>query len=168
MHDLSKSDNSSVIHSISMTSPSICQSCITSVCHAMKTSSPSICQSNHLSVCHTVNETSRQYVSHIFHLSVIPSYIPVCLYVTCMTHLSANENVIPSGSPSGSQCVCCLLHPSYCQLKSWWKYLQVFLCKISQLPYTQENSLPFIHQLIHLSIQQAVCPSPHHCLLKNH
>ena len=37
----------------------------------------------------------------------------------------------------------------------------------SQQCNTWENSFPFVHQWICLTIYQAVHPSPHHCLLKN-
>ena len=66
-HDLS------VCHTIIMTSPSICQSHDSSVCHTINMTSPSVCQSYDSSVCHTTTQQVCLYVSHITHLSVIPS-----------------------------------------------------------------------------------------------
>ena len=49
-------------------------------------------ESSDLSVCHTVSD------------------MKVCLYVSHITHLSVNPNVIPPGSPS----ICQYVHHQFC------------------------------------------------------
>ena len=85
MHDSGESDNSSVCHTINLTSLSICQSTVSSVSPTDIMTSPSICQSPESSVCHTIDmaspsicqshDMSVHYTNIITSPSICRSYI---------------------------------------------------------------------------------------------